>query len=99
MTELQRPLANPQAGGVEDRRNEYDEIQHLLMQIGAWQPSHPDQGYRDAMGVGAGGWLNYDDPAMVLAPAGPLGEALGANDLDEQSEFARVIQTGKVKGR
>lgn len=83
----------------EDRRNEFDEIQHLLMRIGAWQPSHPDQAWRDVNGAPDGFWFDYNDPSLPMPYAGPLGDALGAADLDNQIAFGRLAGQAQRRGR
>lgn len=77
---------------VEDRRNEFSELDHLLMQLGLMPMPEQDAEARRQLGLKPGEWLDVSDP-NVMPPTSVLSLDAGANDLDNQ--FTHRLMLGQ----
>lgn len=75
---------------VEDRRDEYTELERLMMAVGIMNPQHPDETMRKQYNLGPGEWLDYGDPE-VMPQLTPMGRDAGGADLDNQIQFSRLL--------
>lgn len=85
---------------IEDRRNEFTELEHLMMQLGLMPMPEQDAEARRQLGLKPGEWLDASDP-NVMPPTSVLSLDAGANDLDNMARMPHIAQ-GKTmlpKGR
>ena len=83
----------PPSPNVEDRRNEFSEIDHLLMQLGIMPMPEQDKGLREHYGLQPGQWLDYSDPD-ALPPQSLMGQQAGGADLDKNYAIGKLLAGG-----